>query len=134
MNDQLPTVSWILAPSDFDEHPAHLPAAGATYVAGKIDAIAANPEVWAKTVFIVVFDEHGGFFDHVVPPIPVRGQADRPARHARHHRRHVPIRIRGRQPARADGAGRQPSATGPGPRPPTRHPARQPRLDRSGPA
>jgi phospholipase C len=76
MNDQLPTVSWILAPSDFDEHPAHLPAAGATYVAGKIDAIAANPEVWAKTVFILSYDENDGIFDHVAPPTPPPGTPD----------------------------------------------------------
>jgi phospholipase C len=76
MNDQLPTVSWILAPSDFDEHPAHLPAAGATYVAGRIDAIAANPEVWAKTVFILSYDENDGIFDHVTPPTLTPGTPD----------------------------------------------------------
>ena len=68
MNDQLPTSSWILPPTGFDEHPAALPAAGATFVAGKIDAIAANPEVWAKTAFILSYDENDGMFDHVPPP------------------------------------------------------------------
>ena len=76
MNDQLPTVSWILPPSGFDEHPAGLPAAGATFVAGKIDAIAANPEVWAKTVFILSYDENDGMFDHVLPPTPPKGTTD----------------------------------------------------------
>ena len=73
MNDRLPTVSWLLPPSASDEHPAHLPAAGAQFVAGKIDAIAANPEVWAKTVFIVAYDENDGLFDHVAPPTPPAG-------------------------------------------------------------
>jgi phospholipase C len=72
-NDQLPTVSWLLPPAGFDEHPNASPAAGATYVAAKIDALAANPEVWAKTVFILSYDENDGFFDHVVPPIPPPG-------------------------------------------------------------
>jgi phospholipase C len=72
-NDQLPTVSWILPPSGFDEHPANLPAAGATFVAGKIDAIAANPDVWAKTVFILSYDENDGIFDHVPPVTPPPG-------------------------------------------------------------
>jgi phospholipase C len=76
MNDQLPTVSWILPPTGFDEHPAALPAAGATFVAGKIDAIAANPEVWAKTVFILSYDENDGMFDHVPPPTPPAGTPD----------------------------------------------------------
>lgn len=73
MNDQLPTVSWLLPPAASDEHPAHMPATGAQFIAGKIDAIAANPEVWAKTVFIVAHDENDGFFDHVVPPTPPPG-------------------------------------------------------------
>jgi phospholipase C len=76
MNDQLPTVSWILPPAGFDEHPAALPAAGATFVAGKIDAIAANPEVWAKTAFILSYDENDGMFDHVLPLTPPAGTPD----------------------------------------------------------
>ncbi|GAA1307776.1 alkaline phosphatase family protein [Pseudonocardia xinjiangensis] len=76
MNDKLPTVSWILPPSQFDEHPAHLPSAGATFVAGKIDAIAANPDVWAKTVFVLSYDENDGIFDHVLPPTPPPGTPD----------------------------------------------------------
>jgi phospholipase C len=76
LNDKLPTVSWILPPAGFDEHPAGLPAAGATFVAGKIDAIAANPDVWAKTVFILSYDENDGMFDHVRPPTPKAGTPD----------------------------------------------------------
>jgi phospholipase C len=75
-NDQLPAVSWLLPPAGFDEHPAASPAAGATYVAAKIDALAANPEVWAKTVFILSYDENDGFFDHVIPPTPPPGTPD----------------------------------------------------------
>jgi len=75
-NDQLPTVSWLLPPAGFDEHPNASPAAGATYVAAKIDALAANPDVWAKTVFILSYDENDGFFDHVIPPIPPPGTPD----------------------------------------------------------
>ena len=42
-NDQLPTVSWLLPPAGFDEHPNASPAAGATYVAAKIDANRGEP-------------------------------------------------------------------------------------------
>ncbi|GAB2852537.1 alkaline phosphatase family protein [Actinoallomurus bryophytorum] len=76
MNDKLPTVSWIMPPTTYDEHPARTPAAGASFVASKIDAIAANPEVWAKTVFILSYDENDGMFDHVPPPTPRPGTAD----------------------------------------------------------
>ncbi len=76
MNDLLPTVSWIFPTSTQSEHPNFLPNAGAAFVASKIDAIAANPEVWAKTVFILVYDENDGLFDHVPPPTPPAGTAD----------------------------------------------------------
>ncbi|GIH19541.1 alkaline phosphatase family protein [Rugosimonospora africana] len=72
-NDKLPTVSWILPTSVQSEHPAYLPAAGADYVASKIEAIASNPKVWAKTAFILNYDENDGLFDHVAPPVPKPG-------------------------------------------------------------
>jgi phospholipase C len=73
MNDRLPAVSWIVPTSYQSEHPNWTPAAGADFVASKINAIAANPDVWAKTVFILNYDENDGFFDHVRPPTPPPG-------------------------------------------------------------
>jgi phospholipase C len=70
INDRLPTVSYILPTSYQSEHPDFMPAAGADFVASKVNAIAANPDVWAKTVFILIYDENDGYFDHVVPPTP----------------------------------------------------------------
>jgi len=70
INDRLPTVSYILPTSYQSEHPDFMPAAGADYVASKVNAIAANPDVWAKTVFLLIYDENDGYFDHVVPPTP----------------------------------------------------------------
>ncbi len=72
-NDQLPAVSWIMPTSLESEHPDHMPAAGAAFVARKIEALAANPKVWAKTVFILNYDENDGIFDHVAPPVPPVG-------------------------------------------------------------
>ena len=72
-NDRLPAVSWILPTSFQSEHPAYTPADGAAFIASKIEAIAANPEVWAKTVFILNYDENDGLFDHVAPPVPPAG-------------------------------------------------------------
>ena len=59
-----------------NEHPASMPAGGAALIASKIDAIASNPEVWAKTVFIVSWDENDGLFDHVAPLTPPPGTPD----------------------------------------------------------
>ncbi len=76
INDKLPTVSWIIPTSIQSEHPDYMPAAGAAFVASKLNAIAANPEVWAKTVFILNYDENDGLFDHVAPPTPPAGTAE----------------------------------------------------------
>ncbi|MBO0879547.1 MAG: phospholipase [Mycobacterium sp.] len=77
INDRLPTVSWLFPGPGQNEHPSMgTPAAGAQFIASAIDAIAANPDVWAKTVFIVVWDEHGGGFDHVPPPTSPPGTPD----------------------------------------------------------
>ncbi|HET7623905.1 MAG TPA: phospholipase C, phosphocholine-specific [Verrucomicrobiae bacterium] len=73
MNDQLPAVSWIIPTSYQSEHPDFMPADGAAFVASKLDAIAANPDVWAKTVFILDYDENDGIFDHVAPIVPPAG-------------------------------------------------------------
>ncbi|HEY1685206.1 MAG TPA: alkaline phosphatase family protein [Tepidisphaeraceae bacterium] len=74
-NDRLPTVSWIMPPRLASEHPDHMPAAGAAFVAKVIDALAANPSVWAKTAFVLNYDENDGIFDHVPPPTPPAGTA-----------------------------------------------------------
>ena len=73
LHDKLPAVSWLYPNSFQSEHPDHMPADGASFVASKIDAIAANQDVWAKTAFILNYDENDGLFDHVPPPVPPPG-------------------------------------------------------------
>jgi phospholipase C len=74
-HDQLPTVSWIIPTSGQSEHPAYLPASGANFLSSKLDAVAANENVWSKTLYIVNYDENDGLFDHVPPPLPPVGTA-----------------------------------------------------------
>jgi phospholipase C len=69
-NGTLPQVSWVVAPEAFCEHPNWPANYGAWYLSNVLDALTSNPAVWSKTVFLVMFDENDGFFDHVVPPIP----------------------------------------------------------------
>ena len=69
-NDRLPQVSWIVAPYILCEHPEATPAYGESFTARLLEALAANPEVWAKTAFILNYDENDGFFDHVPPLVP----------------------------------------------------------------
>ncbi len=67
---KLPQVSWIVTPYITSEHPAACPAYGEQLVAQLLAVLAANPDVWAKTVFILNYDENDGFFDHMPPPVP----------------------------------------------------------------
>ncbi len=69
----LPQVSWIIASDGACEHPPATPAAGARFVAGILDALTADPRVWARTALFYTFDENDGFFDHVPPPVAPPG-------------------------------------------------------------
>jgi phospholipase C len=69
----LPQVSWIQGPIVQCEHPATAPQWGENLVQTVLDTLTSNPEVWAHTVFILTYDENGGFFDHVAPPVPPPG-------------------------------------------------------------
>jgi phospholipase C len=69
----LPQVSWLVAPTAQSEHPDYYPAAGAEYIASKLDAIASNPDLWRSTLFILCYDENDGLFDHVPPPTAAPG-------------------------------------------------------------
>ncbi|MBW8843445.1 MAG: phospholipase C, phosphocholine-specific [Burkholderiales bacterium] len=70
MGGTLPQVSWIAAPEAYSEHSNWPTSYGTWYIQNVLNALTANPAVWASTVFIVCFDENDGFFDHVVPPTP----------------------------------------------------------------
>ena len=50
----------------------HAPLAigwGEEFLRRTYEAARANPERWAKTVMVLYYDEHGGFYDHVAPPM-----------------------------------------------------------------
>ncbi len=73
---QLRDVSWIdpnfadlhvLHPNSNDDHPPADIKAGQALVLDVYEALANSPD-WEDTLLIVVYDEHGGFYDHVVPP------------------------------------------------------------------
>lgn len=65
----LPTVSWIISPENFSDHPS-APWYGAWYVSECLDILTKNPDVWRKTIFVLCYDENDGYFDHVPPFVP----------------------------------------------------------------
>ena len=50
-----------------DEHPPHNVAYGEALVAAVYNAVRAGPG-WNQTLLVITYDEHGGCYDHVVPP------------------------------------------------------------------
>jgi phospholipase C len=50
-----------------DMHPDHDVALGEQFYKDIYEAVRASP-AWNRTLLIITFDEHGGFYDHVTPP------------------------------------------------------------------
>ncbi|GIE75655.1 non-hemolytic phospholipase C [Actinoplanes philippinensis] len=74
-NDRLPAVSWVVAPEAYTEHPNWGPHYGEWYVSQVVDILASNPKVWGRMALFITYDEEGGFFDHLVPPVPEPGRS-----------------------------------------------------------
>jgi phospholipase C len=72
--NRLPAVSWVLPSVGETEHPALSEArTGEKAAAAVLSALTKNRELWSKTALIITWDENGGFFDHVPPPVPPKG-------------------------------------------------------------
>ena len=54
-----------------DDHPPHDVMKAQKLLADVYNALRANPELWESTLLVVLYDEHGGFYDHVEPPAAV---------------------------------------------------------------
>ena len=52
-----------------DNHPPLAVGWGEEFLRRTYEAVSANPERWAKTVMLLYYDEHGGFFDHASPKL-----------------------------------------------------------------
>lgn len=63
---KLPTVSWIVAPENYSDHPSSA-WFGAWYLSECMDILTKNPEVWKKTIFVLTYDENDGYYDHQPP-------------------------------------------------------------------
>ena len=62
----LPTVSWLVPPERFSDHPSSA-WYGQWYLSEVLNILTKNPKVWKKTIFILTYDENDGYFDHVPP-------------------------------------------------------------------
>ena len=71
----LPKVSWVLASLVQSEHPPAPVSYGEVALAQVLQGLVSNPGVWEKTALFATYDENGGFFDHVPPPVAPLGTA-----------------------------------------------------------
>jgi phospholipase C len=73
MNGDLPDVSFVdpdvvASPAtENDEHPPSNVQVGQQFVADILNALMSGP-AWSSSAFFLTYDEHGGYYDHVVPP------------------------------------------------------------------
>jgi phospholipase C len=66
----LPSVSWVMPVTDRGEHPPDSIELGQAYVANLINAVMKGPrEQWLHTAIFLTWDDWGGFYDHVEPPV-----------------------------------------------------------------
>lgn len=72
----LPAYSWVNPRAGMnvstghgsnDQHPDHDVALGEALIKDIYEALRSGPG-WNDTLFIITYDEHGGFYDHVSPP------------------------------------------------------------------
>jgi phospholipase C len=65
---KLASVTWVTPSQGVSEHPPALITAGQTYVTRLINAIMSGPD-WKSTAIFLAWDDWGGFYDHVKPPV-----------------------------------------------------------------
>jgi phospholipase C len=68
LSGSLPSVSWLVPAQNESEHPPGYITAGQAYVTRLINAVMEGPE-WSSSAIFLAWDDWGGFYDHVAPPI-----------------------------------------------------------------
>jgi phospholipase C len=61
-------VSWIVPDQQDSEHPSALVSTGRAYVTKIINAVMQSSD-WSSTAIFLAWDDWGGFYDNVVPPV-----------------------------------------------------------------
>jgi phospholipase C len=64
----LPAVSWVVPSQNVSDHPPAALSDGQQYVTGLLDAVMHGPD-WSSTAVFISWDDWGGFYDHVTPPV-----------------------------------------------------------------
>jgi phospholipase C len=65
---QLPAVSWVIPEGQESDHALSNTGEGPSWVASVVNAVGQS-QYWANTAIIITWDDWGGWYDHVVPPV-----------------------------------------------------------------
>ena len=65
---KLAKVTWVMPPSNASDHEPYQIEAGEDYVTSAVNAIMQS-KYWANTAIFLTWDDWGGLYDHVVPPV-----------------------------------------------------------------
>ena len=65
---RLPAVSWVEPNNHVSEHPPALITNGQAFVTHVINTVMRSPD-WRSSAIFLAWDDWGGFYDHVVPPM-----------------------------------------------------------------
>jgi phospholipase C len=66
-NGTLPNISWVIPDRNASDHPGYNETLGQSWVGQLVDAVE-NSSYWGSTAIFVVWDDYGGWYDHVPPP------------------------------------------------------------------
>lgn len=65
---RLAHVSWVIPTGQASDHPRSTDGSGPSWVASIVNAVGAS-SYWSSTAIFITWDDWGGWYDHVTPPI-----------------------------------------------------------------
>ncbi len=65
----LSNVTWVIPNGASSDHAEITDGSGPSWVASVVNAIGSNSDLWSTTAIFILWDDWGGWYDHVAPPI-----------------------------------------------------------------
>ena len=66
--NQLASVTWVMPMVPSSDHPQENNGTGPSWISSVVNAVG-NSQYWSSTAIFVTWDDWGGWYDHVAPPI-----------------------------------------------------------------
>lgn len=73
LNGSLPQLSWVVPAASESDHPGYNISEGESWVAQLVDTVEGSP-YWNSTAIFLTWDDYGGWYDHVAPPVALEDQ------------------------------------------------------------